>query len=198
MNVYDFDNTIYDGESSVDFFMFCLKKRPKLIKYIFVVFFNLAKYKLCLISKQELLKLAEKNLFGILDICPDYEKLAESFWDKSMNKIKPLYLDNKRKDDVIISASFDFLLKPCCRRLGVSNLLCSKADLKNGKITRLCFRENKPEIFDSVFGSAHIDNFYTDSANDLPMIKRAERSYLVKGNRLILVNRHGKTVSKTK
>ena len=111
MNVYDFDNTIYDGESSVDFFMFCLKKRPKLIKYIFVVFFNLAKYKLCLISKQELLKLAEKNLFGILDICPDYEKLAESFWDKSMNKIKPLYLDNKRKDDVIISASFDFLLK---------------------------------------------------------------------------------------
>lgn len=62
MNVYDFDNTIYDGESSVDFFMFCLKKRPKLIKYILVVFFNLAKYKLCLISKQELLKLAEKKL----------------------------------------------------------------------------------------------------------------------------------------
>lgn len=107
-------------------------------------------------------------------------------------------MDNKRKDDVIISASFDFLLKPCCRRLGVSNLLCSKADLKNGKITRLCFRENKPEIFDSAFGSARIDNFYTDSANDLPMIKRAEKSYLVKGNRLILVNRYGKTVSKTK
>ena len=26
MNVYDFDGTIYDGDSSVDFFRFCLKK----------------------------------------------------------------------------------------------------------------------------------------------------------------------------
>ena len=29
MNVYDFDNTIYDGESGFDIFMFYLKKDPK-------------------------------------------------------------------------------------------------------------------------------------------------------------------------
>ena len=34
MNVYDFDNTIYDGESAVDFFMFCLGKDIKLIKLL--------------------------------------------------------------------------------------------------------------------------------------------------------------------
>ena len=29
VNVYDFDNTIYDGESGFDIFMFYLKKDPK-------------------------------------------------------------------------------------------------------------------------------------------------------------------------
>ena len=37
MNVYDFDNTLYKGESSYDFFFFCLKRKPKMIKYIPVV-----------------------------------------------------------------------------------------------------------------------------------------------------------------
>ena len=25
-NIYDFDKTIYDGDSTVDFFLFCLKR----------------------------------------------------------------------------------------------------------------------------------------------------------------------------
>ena len=31
MRVFDFDNTIYDGESGLDIFLFYLKKEPKLI-----------------------------------------------------------------------------------------------------------------------------------------------------------------------
>ena len=30
MNVYDFDKTIYDGDSTVDFFFFSLKRNPVL------------------------------------------------------------------------------------------------------------------------------------------------------------------------
>ena len=45
MNVYDFDNTIYDGESILDFFFFYLKKTPYLVKYIPKVFYALYKYK---------------------------------------------------------------------------------------------------------------------------------------------------------
>ena len=32
MTVYDFDNTIYDGESGVDLFLYCLKRDPALIR----------------------------------------------------------------------------------------------------------------------------------------------------------------------
>ena len=45
MNVYDFDNTIYDGESVLDLFFFYVKKDPYLIRYIPKVFYALAKYK---------------------------------------------------------------------------------------------------------------------------------------------------------
>ena len=34
MNVYDFDGTIYDGDSSKDFYFFVLKKYPKILKYL--------------------------------------------------------------------------------------------------------------------------------------------------------------------
>ena len=35
MNVYDFDNTIYDGESVFDFYHYSVRKQPKLIRYLF-------------------------------------------------------------------------------------------------------------------------------------------------------------------
>ena len=43
VNLYDFDNTIYDGDSSVDFYLFCLKKKISIIKYlpIFIIYFFL-------------------------------------------------------------------------------------------------------------------------------------------------------------
>ena len=37
VNVYDFDNTIYDGESGFDIFMFYLKKDPKEIAKLYRV-----------------------------------------------------------------------------------------------------------------------------------------------------------------
>lgn len=35
MNVYDFDGTIYDGDSTVDFYLYCIRKHPWLIVYAF-------------------------------------------------------------------------------------------------------------------------------------------------------------------
>lgn len=34
MNVYDFDGTVYRGDSTVDFWLFCLRKKLGLVKYI--------------------------------------------------------------------------------------------------------------------------------------------------------------------
>ena len=44
MNVYDFDNTIYDGESALDFFFDYVKVNPALVKMIPKVLRALALY----------------------------------------------------------------------------------------------------------------------------------------------------------
>ena len=61
MNVYDFDNTIYDGESVIDFYFFSLKKHPRLIMILPKVVEVLIKYKACIISSEELLSVAEES-----------------------------------------------------------------------------------------------------------------------------------------
>ena len=32
MNVYDFDGTIYNGDSTIDFYIYALKSKPSIIK----------------------------------------------------------------------------------------------------------------------------------------------------------------------
>ena len=44
MNAYDFDETIYDGESSVEFILMYLKKDPKIITFLPTVFKVIIKY----------------------------------------------------------------------------------------------------------------------------------------------------------
>ncbi len=34
MRVFDFDNTIYNGESVFDFYLFSIKYNPKVAKYV--------------------------------------------------------------------------------------------------------------------------------------------------------------------
>ncbi len=189
MNVYDFDNTIYDGETVIDFFKFYLKMRPSLIRFVPLMAYMLLRYKLGKISlfelEQKILKYTKKIV-----ICPEeIENYVIAFWDINEKKIKTFYKEQQKPDDVIISASFGFILKEIMKRLNITNYLCSDIDFKTGEITQLCFRDNKPDIFKATYPDAKIDNFYTDSINDLPMIKLSEKAYMVKGVRITQIEK---------
>ncbi len=187
MNVYDFDNTIYDGESVFDFYIFCVKRRPLLLRYIFVILFAWGRYKLLLLSHDKLMELAEKYAVKFISEMKDIKGAVKVFWDKNQQKIKSFYLSSMRDTDVIISASVDFLLEEICRRIGVKRLICSRLDLTTGKIKTLCFRQLKPTLFRELFPDGHIENFYSDSMNDRPMMEIADNAYLVKGDKIIQV-----------
>ena len=34
IDVYDFDGTIYDGDSTVDFWLYCLRRKPSLLRFL--------------------------------------------------------------------------------------------------------------------------------------------------------------------
>ena len=145
----------------------------------------LLKYKLGLISLGELEEKAAKYIGRIFKKIDNVPLRVKEFWDKNEKKIKPFYLEQKKDDDVIISASCDFLLEEICSRLKIKNHLFSEVDLENEKILQVCYNTNKPEIFKKHFPNEKIDKFYTDSECDIPMIEISSEAYLVKKGKII-------------
>ena len=54
MNVFNFDVTIYDGDSSIDFWLFCLNRKPALFSYFPKQIFGVILYKLKKLQKKSL------------------------------------------------------------------------------------------------------------------------------------------------
>lgn len=184
MNVYDFDNTIYSGESAIDFFLYFLKKDLKLLRYVPQVFKALIDYKAQRISIDDALG---KYAVIVEDYCRSVDDLQgdiKKFWDKNLKKIKPFYSEIRKEDDVILSAGFDIVLEEMGIRTGIKNIVATETDRDNFRIVNFCFRENKVKAFRAHYPDAVIENFYTDSLNDQPIIDLAQNAYLVKGNKI--------------
>ena len=187
MNVYDFDNTIYRGESGVDLFLGYLKKDPRLLVKLPWAVSCILKYKAGKISLDDVMDKYAGIVEEFAQSIEDIESDVIDFWDKNSSKIKPFYLKQRQDDDIIISACLDVVLEEICRRMNIKNYVGSKTDLENMKLVNFCFRENKVKAFKEKFPDAEIDNFYTDSLNDQPMIDLARNAFLVKGDRLIKI-----------
>lgn len=190
MNVYDFDNTIYDGESVFDFYMFCVRKQPRLAKYMFVVLKTFIKYKLCRMTIEEFIEKSEKYAFKFLSDLENLDEKIDLFWQKNIHKIKPLYKELHKENDLVISASFNILIEDVCKKLGITNIIASEIDPKTGNLLQLCYRHNKTRLYKNRYGDTPIENFYTDSRNDIPMMKLARNTFLVRGNKIKSYNKY--------
>lgn len=186
MNVYDFDNTIYRGESVLHFFFFYIKKTPYLLKFIPKVFYALFKYKSGKITVEQALADYAPFVEDYFKKIPDIRKDAVEFWDLHMDRIKPFYKELQKEDDVIVTASPECTMEEICKRLGIKYCVGSLINEESGKIERLCMRSRKVPAFLEAFPDAHIDNFYTDSPkNDAPLIELADHAFQVKGDKII-------------
>lgn len=182
MNVYDFDKTIYDGDSTVDFISWCIKKKPLLL---FKLFAGVPAFGAYLCKQCEKTQFKEKFYRFLLGI-PDSALWVEAFWELHADNIKDWYLRQQREDDVIISASPEFLLRPICKRLGIHTLIASQVDPDTGMyLGKNCHGEEKVRRFRKAFHDAEIDAFYSDSLSDAPMANLAKTAYLVTGDTVL-------------
>lgn len=186
MRVFDFDGTIYDGESLFDLYLFSAKYNPKVLRYIAPVLRYAIKYKLGRATFDQMEYGVGKLCHGYLSELAEsleFEELVNAFWDQNMKLIKPWY--EPREDDVILTASFDITVGEACRRLGVQHLVSSTIDGNTLNVNYLNFNTNKPKRFRELYGdNVRVDEFYTDSRFDQPMIDMARRAYMVKGNKI--------------
>ena len=181
MNTYDFDKTIYNPDSSYSFVIFCLGKHPlALLRTLPATALKAVKYKLGIIETKEL----KEQVFSFLRYVDDIDKTVAEFWSTRKHRIDSWYLQKKRPDDIIISASPEFLLKPVCDELGV-RLLGTPMDKKTGIITGLnCHDSEKVRRFYEAYPDGRTEEFYSDSLTDSPMAEIADKAFLVNKGKL--------------
>lgn len=183
MNVYDFDKTIYNGDSTLDFYEYLLKKHPKIIFRLPATILKFLYFKMGFVTKTQF----KEYFYMFLQDIPHVDSEIIDFWKQNKVKIFAWYLNQQKKTDVIISASPRFLLQPVCMELGIKNLIASEVDKKTGKYTgENCYGQEKVRRFLEQFPDLEIEEFYSDSKSDLPLAKMAHKSFLVKGEKLIM------------
>lgn len=182
MNVYDFDNTIYDGDSTIDFYFYELWKKPSILRVLPKQVSGFIKYKLHIINKTQF----KEVFFSFLSVVEDIDTDLSEFWNLKQYKIKQWYIDNQNMDDVIISASPEFLLEEICKRIGINYLIASKVNKKTGEFIGLnCHDIEKKSRFEEMFGHTQIQKFYSDSYSDSPLADIAFEAYYVKKNKIL-------------
>lgn len=178
MNVYDFDGTIYNGDSTKDFVFYLLRSYPRIIVYMPAFLYASIKYKIGKISKTKMKETLYRflNSFSLGEI----DKIVEKFWISHKKNIYSWYYQKKKCSDLIISASPRFILEYICRDLGV-NLICSEVNPTNGNYIGVnCYGEEKVKRFYEIYPQGIIKEFYSDSKSDEPLAKIANCSYMVK------------------
>ncbi|MBQ8952721.1 MAG: haloacid dehalogenase-like hydrolase [Clostridia bacterium] len=181
MNVYDFDKTIYARDTTEQFYLWCLKRWPKIARRWPAVLWAALRLGLHLTDKTGF-----KDVFlRFLQDVPQPDREIERFWDENMPLIHKWYLSQRREDDVVITASPAALVCPACRRLGIENVLGSPVDIATGRYAGPnCHGVEKVRAFEKAFPGARVDRFYSDSMNDAPMAALATEAFMVRGEKL--------------
>lgn len=176
VNVYDFDKTIFDGDSTQKFYFYLLKRQPQIALYIPKQIFNLILYFLGLKEKTKV----KEEIYSCFKVVKNIDYEVETFWKINKKGIKKFYYEKQQSTDIIISASPQFLLAPICRDLGIKYLIASKVDKKTGKYTGLnCYGKEKVKRLNKEMPNTKIKEFYSDSFSDEPLAELARKSYIV-------------------
>lgn len=180
INAYDFDETIYDGDSSVDFYFYCLKRNKKVLLQLPVQAWGALLYILKITDKTRM----KERIFSYLKRIDNVDLYITDFWKTHRKNIKDWYRKQQDKSDVIISASPEFLLKPL-EKTEHFTVIASIVDKKTGKFTsKNCHDSEKIKRYEELFNKK-IKQFYTDSIKaDRPMLEYAKEGFVVKGNEI--------------
>jgi HAD superfamily phosphoserine phosphatase-like hydrolase len=183
LNVYDFDNTIYDGDSTIDFYIYCLKRNKMLAIYFPMQITFFLAYKTRIISKEKF----KEGFFSYLKGINNIDDYVQKFYIKNNYKIKQWFINNikNQKNIVIVSASPSFIISPFVQKFNI-NVIATIINKNNGKfLTKNCYGVEKLNRLKLEYNNFKINCFYSDSNSDLPLAMFSQNAYLVKKNKVI-------------
>lgn len=171
MNVYDFDKTIYHGDSSIHFWLYCIKRNPFILILLPIQLLNYILIQLKVTQN--------KSMFFSFVRFFKNEKIVSDFWDKHEKNLCTWYLEQNKKTDVIVSASPQFLIQEIARRLGV-DCIASNISFQTGKcLDKNCKGPQKVVFFRQKYPNQEVEKSYGDSETDRFIMELAKEAYFV-------------------
>ncbi len=180
MIVYDFDNTIYKGDSGVDLIKYSFKKKPFLVIIsLLKSFFVFIKYIFGMCTFEEF----KSTVFSFLYKIKDLDIYIEDFVEAHIYKIKTWYKNTPK--DIVISASYDLWIEKFCKYLNIRNVIATTYNRNTGKIDGTnCRGEEKVNRYKKCYKVIPKES-YGDSPTDKSIIEYATCGFVVKGNKII-------------
>lgn len=180
IDVYDFDGTIYDGDSTADFVLFAIRRHPN-------VLFGLpriARAALALSRKKIGLTEFKSALFAEMAERMDMKTEAGLFWLSPKTRAKlGAWFDKTPRDlpIVLCSASPEFEICHAAKLLGIKTVIGTRVDTATGElIGKNCKAEEKLRRLAEKFGEYEIRAMYTDDAKaDGPLLAAAREGYIL-------------------
>lgn len=177
MNVFDFDKTIFKGDSTAKFYKYCLKKYPRVWLHIPSMGVAFTKF---YVFKKGTKTQCKEVFYRFLTAIPDVDAAVEDFWSKNIDGVFDWYKKIHDETDIVISASPEFLLEGVCQKLGVAKMMASKVDKKTGKYQgENCHGEEKVRRFYEYLPDGVVDNFYSDSVSDAPLARISKKAFVI-------------------
>ena len=174
MNVYDFDKTIYPKDSTAQFYLWCLRRYPacrRTLGWTVWAFF-------CMGTHLKTKTRSKEIFYRFLRYVP--EDAPVIFWQENLRNVRPWFHSQRQSDDLIISASPEFLLAPAARMLEFA-LIASPVEQATGLYRgENCHGAEKVRRYREIYGNARVDGFWSDSRSDEPMAALAEHAWLVR------------------
>lgn len=181
MKAFDFDGTLYDGDSSIDFFLYCLKNHPICMRALPQLGVGALRY----LAKQSTVEEFKSNFFFFIRFLDDSDQVVHSFWSNNLRKLKDNVVNRMSKGDLIISASPSFLLKEPAEYLG-AHLIATEVDMDTGRVlNKNCKGDEKIARCKQLKIEMPFEEAYSDSLFDLPLFNASHQGYLVKKGKII-------------
>ena len=190
ISLYDFDGTIYRGDSSVDYALHCILRRPYLAPLVIVVSFLVALHKCGLVKKET----AKALLFMIMSPA---DVSIRTFVKKIRNKFNQETLAMMGRDiasgimPIVISAGPRLLVESAVQSFAAVTVIATETDPRHPWRLRSpnCSGEEKVRrlrewlaMRRTSLGEVRITHVVSDSLDDIPLFQLGERCYFVRGS----------------
>lgn len=181
MNIFDFDGTLYKGDSTIDFWRYSIIRHPSCLRALPKQLLSFSQYLTKKIDKDTF----KERFYEFLYFLPDTSQTVKDFWKAKHCQLRSDVLAHASKGDLVISASPEFLLQEICDQHGWQ-LIASKVDPHTGKLLGPnCQGKEKVARLQTAGYSKTFEQGYTNSSSDEPIMRLSSTSFLVRRHSIV-------------